>query len=204
MKPIFCLLFSLMTMTAIYSQVGIGMTVSHDFYQRYSNDDDIKYGSAGSALLNLAVGPKIWVGGDKVSLSLEAQANLGMLGLAVKDYKGLGMVSFPLIGRLNFQGLSALDKEGKFGFSVGGGVQFNRTELYYLSGDFKDIGGTRSLFRTYVIDVAYGFGMSGFAGYAFIRYGFDPDSSAKSFNFGMQYDLNFPKLRSITDPASEL
>ena len=198
MKPIFCLLFSLMTFTSIYSQVGIGLTGGLDLYQRYSNDDSIAYGSAGSAVANLFIGPKIWLGGDKMSLSVETQANLGLLGLAVKDYKGLGMVAFPVIGRLNFQGLSGLDKEGKVGFSIGGGIQ------YYLANSFEDQGVERSFFRTYIIDTAVGFGMSGFAGSVYLRYGFDPNSSANSFNLGLQFDFNIPKLKSITDPNSEL
>jgi len=204
MKSILCLLFSLMTLTSIYSQVGLGLTSGIDIYQRYSNADSIAYGSAGSLLANVFVGPKIWVGGDKVSLSLEAQANIGLLGLAVKDYKGLGMVAFPIIGRLNFQGLSGLDKEGKMGFSIGGGIQYNKTELYYLSNSFEDRGVDRSFFRTYIVETAVGFGMSGFSGAVYLRYGYDPNSTANSFNLGLQFDFNIPKLKSITDPASEL
>jgi len=204
MKSIFCLLFSLMTLTAIYSQVGIGLTAGTDIYQRYSNDDSIEYGSAGSLLLNLTMGPKLWIGGDKFSISAEAQANIGLLGLAVKDYKGLGMASFPMIGRLNFQGLSGMDKEFKPGFSIGGGVQFNRTELYYLANDFEDKGGERNFFKTYIIEAAFGVGMTGVSGFGFVRYGFNPDTTANSFNIGIMMDFNFKKMFGIWDPNSEL
>lgn len=195
----FCLFF--MCTSYSYTQIGIGGTFTNDLYQRYTNLDD---GSSGSAVLNFGVGPKIWLGMEKVSLSLEGTANLGLFGLDIGNYKGLGMAAIPVVARLNFQGLTCLDKEGKMGFTIGGGLQWNRTELYGITDDFAMSGGERNWFRTFVAEVGYGFGMSGFAGYGLIRYGWDPDSNANNFSIGLQYDLNIPKLKKITDPASEL
>ncbi len=198
-------LFTLVFASTCVAQFGIGLTVSNDLYNRYQNpEDDIEYTGSGSFLLNLGVGPKIWLGGEDFSISAEAQATIGLFGLAIKDFKGLGSASFPLIGRLNFGGLSGLNKEGKFGWSVGGGLQFNRTELYFVSGDFKDQGGTRELFKTYVGEFAYGFGLSGFTAAGVLRIGYNSETKANTVNLGLQYDFNIPKLKEIANPASAL
>ncbi len=200
------LLFSLFLCISSISiaQVGIGGTITNDWYQRYVNPDNVGSDGAGSVLLNVGVGPKIWVGMEKVSLSLEGTANFGLLGFSLNDYKGMGMMAIPVTARLNFQGLSCLDKEGKMGFIIGGGFQWNRTELYGTTNGFEDQGGTRDWFKTMVVEVGYGFGMSGFAGYGIARYGWDPNSQANNFSIGLQFDFNYPNLRKITDPASEL
>jgi len=97
----------------------------------------------------------LWFGGEDFSFSVEGQVSLGTLGFSAGDYKGLGIASVPLMAKLNFNGLSSFDKEGKFGWSVGGGLQYSRTELYYLANDFEDIGGERSWFKTYIGQVGY-------------------------------------------------
>lgn len=71
-----------------------------------------------------------------MSVSVEAQACVGFLGLALDDYKGMGTLSYPIMAKLNFNGLSALDKEGRMGLSIGGGLQYNRTEWYGLDEEF--------------------------------------------------------------------
>ncbi len=189
----------------LQAQFGIGFVLNNDLYQRYSNPkDDIAGRSSGSFLLNFAAGPKIWIGGNDFSVSVEATANLGVLGLDVDDYKGLGMLSIPLLVQFNFKGLSALDREGKTGFSIGGGIQFNRTELYYITPAMSEKGVTRNFYRTIVGEFGYGFGMSGFTIYPFVRLGYDVDLSANSFNLGIRYGFNLPKLRKISDPESDL
>ena len=206
LKKISLCLFLVLGLSTAYGQFGIGATMSNDIYNRYSNPrDGLAHRANGSFLLNLGLGPKIWVGGENFSVSFEGQANIGFLGLAIPDYKGLGNLSFPLIAKLNFAGMSGLNKEGRFGLCLGGGVQYNRTELYYVQNSFEERGGTREYFKTYVIHAGYGFGISGFAVQAFVRYGFNPDlDGANSFNFGLQYDFNIPKLKQIDDPASRL
>ena len=191
---------------SVQGQFGIGLTVSDDLYNRYSNpEDNLGARSNGVFLLDIALGPKVWVGGENFSVSAEAQANWGMLGLSLGDYKGLGSASFPIIAKLNFGGLSGLNHEGRFGFSIGGGIQYNKTEIYYLANDFEERGGTRSFFKTYVIYAGYGFGISGFAIQAFVKYGFNPDlDGARNMHIGFQYDFNLSKLKNISDPASEL
>ncbi len=207
MKQIF-LVFALACSTiALNAQFGYGLTFSNDVYNRYANpeQEDIDvYEGNGSLLLNLGLGPKIWIGAPKFSFSLETQAKIGLLGLALKDFKGMGNHAIPIIGRFNFGGLTALDKEGKFGWSIGGGIQLNKTELYYTTNEYSDRGIDRNYFRTYVGQVAYGFGLSGFAIQGVLRVGYNPDTKANSFNFGLQYDLNIPKLKQISSPESEL
>lgn len=206
MKKVVLVVFILLSFQWLAeAQFGIGFTVSNDIYNRYQNpEDEISYEGAGSLLLNLGLGPKLWLGGEDFSVSAEIQGTISPFGLALKNFKGIGMTSFPLIGRLNFGGLSGLNREGKFGWSIGGGVQWNKTDLLFLSGDFKDQGGTRDLFRTYVGEIAYGFGLSGFTLAGVLRVGYDSTTKANTFNFGLQYDFNIPKLKEISNPESSL
>lgn len=206
MKLLFTFFIFLISFNVAKSQFGYGLTASNDLYHYYQNPDDNtgQSTSSGSALLNLGVGPKVWVGGNDFSISLEAQATIGFLALSVKDYKGMGSASFPIMAKFNFGGLSGLDKEGKFGWSIGAGIQYNKTELYGTSDGFEAAGGTREMYEVYVGQVGYGFGMSGFSLHGFARYGYNPDNGAKALNIGIQYDFNLGKLRQITDPESEL
>ena len=202
----FLLLLCLSFSTAMSGQFGIGVTVETDIYNRYANPEDSLGGRGnGSVLLNLGLGPKMWFGGENFSVSVESIANLGFFGLSLTDYKGLGNFSLPVLAKLNFEGLSAMNKELKLGFSLGGGIQWNRTELYYVTDSFKEKGGVREMFRTYVIQGDIGAGISGFAGHFFVRYGFNPDvEGANSINIGFQWDFNIPKIKKIDDPASRL
>jgi len=188
------------------SQIGIGATLSNDLYNRYANPrDGIAHNGNGSVILNLGVGPKIWFGGENFSMTLESQAVIGFFGLSMPDTKGLGNLAFPFMAKFNFAGVSGMNKEGRMGLSLGGGLQYNRTELYYLGKDYRDRGVERSYFKTYVVQAGYGFGISGFAIQFFVRYGFNPDlDGANSLNIGLQYDFNFTKLKKIDDPASRL
>jgi hypothetical protein len=200
-------IFSLCFITVAYAlnaQFGYGLTATNDLYHRYSNPKDgIASPSAGSAILNLGVGPKIWIGSRKVTFSAEALANIGFLGLASKDYKGLGTVSYPIMGKLNFNGLSGLDKEGQLGFSIGGGIQYAKTELFGLSDEYKAKGVKRSLFKTYIAQAGYGFGLSGFAVQGFLRYGWNKEK-ANTYSVGIQWDFNYKQLQKISNPESSL
>ncbi|MBK9149946.1 MAG: hypothetical protein IPM26_02755 [Saprospiraceae bacterium] len=187
------------------TQVGYGFTVTNDLYQRLKNPaDGIASPSAGSVLLNIGAGPKLWFGGHKASFSVESQAVIAPLGFSVGDYKGLGMVSFPILAKINFKGLSSFDREGKLGFSIGGGIQYSRTELFGVTDKYAARGVSRSYFSTYVIQAGYGFGISGFAIQGFLRLGYNPDDKSHAGHFGIQYDFNMPMLRKITSPESEL
>ena len=182
-------------------QVGYGMTAKTGLYERFTNpEDDISSRTAGSALFNLGVGPKIWVGGTKFSISAEASANLAPFGFSVGEFKGLGIVSFPVLARLNFGGLSNFNEKGTVGFSIGGGFQWARTEAFGLTSKFEQQGVERKLYKSFVGEVTAGFGMSGFSGYFFLRYGRNDELDVKTFNLGVGYDFNVPTLKVFTDP----
>lgn len=183
------------------AQVGYGMTAKTGLYERFTNpEDDISSRTAGSALFNLGVGPKVWIGGTKFSISAEASANIAPFGFSVSEFKGLGIVSFPVLARLNFGGLSNFNKKGTVGFSIGGGFQWARTEAFGLTSKFEQQGVERSLYKSFVGEITAGFGMSGFSGYGFVRYGRNDELDVKTFNFGVGYDFNLPTLRVFTDP----
>lgn len=188
------------------AQFGIGVVGGLDFYQRYTNPtSSLAHESAGSFLLNLSLGPKIWIGGKQFSISVESPVSIAPLGLAAKDYKGLGMAAVPVIGMLNFGKTSGFDRDGGLGFSIGGGLQWFRTELFGLSQEFVEKGVERAWEQVYIIQANLGFGISGFAGNLFVRYGFDTeDLGLQTLNVGVQTDFNFLMTKNIDDPASRL
>jgi hypothetical protein len=206
MKKLILLTLFVVATLKIKAQFGYGFTVTNDIYQRYTNpkDNSGEYRGSGSAILNFAVGPKIWIGGQNVSVSLEAQAGIGLLSLAVNDYKGLGAGYFPILAKLNFNGLSGMDKEGRQGWYIGGGLQYFKTELYGLSKKAKNLGVQRDFYPTYISQIGYGFGLSGFVGSGFIRAGLHPDNKSNFFAFGIQADFNRPMLKKIANAASQL
>lgn len=199
----FLLLFVVHFGTA-QTSIGYGFTTSIDVYQNYKNPKSFDGGTSGNVLLNLGVGPKIWVGGKKFSVSLETEANIGLTGFSIKKYNGLGQLAIPMMAKLNFAGLSTFDNEGKMGFSIGGGMQYTRTELYYTTQEFKDGVGKRDYYWLPVAQVGYGFGLNGFTIHGYFRAGYDHDSGATTFNFGVKNDFNLPKLKKIARPESAL
>lgn len=190
------------------AQFGYGLTVTNDLYQRFTNPTseigESIYESSGSTLLNIGVGPKLWLGNQNFSISVEASANLGIFAFAIKDYKGMGTASFPMLINLNFKGLSGFDPEARQGFSIGGGIQYTKTELYGVTDKFEKKGLERKLFPSYLVHAAYGFGLQGFAAAGFVRYGFHPDNDGKTLSIGVQWDFNSAKLKKRFSKASEL
>ena len=180
---------------------GWGGVLRTELYSRYANPSDgIAARSAGSTLINIGLGPKVWIGGPDFAFSPEVSVILSPLALSLGDFKGLGAVSFPIIGKFEFMGNSNLNKDGKFGFSLGGGVQYNKTELFFLRPNLRDQGVERPFFRTYVVEADFGYGLSGFDVHFFIRYGWANDTDANSINIGVGYDFNWPLLKKATDP----
>ncbi len=187
----FVTVFTIMLFTIkIFSQIGFGTVGGIDLYQRYVNPkDDIAYPAAGNAMLNLIYGPKIWLGTKNISLSLEAQINLGLTSFALKDFKGLGAVSFPIMTKINYKGLTGLLPGYAKGFAIGGGIQYSKTELIFNK-SYRNKGVKRGLFKTYIIEIDYGVGSFGSAGYFYFRYGFNNDDDATSLNIGVLYNIN--------------
>lgn len=199
-------LFSMSLSFLTFGQWGYGLTGTIDLYQRYTNplNENVQSASAGSALINLGLGPKIWIGGPKLSFSLESQAVLGFFAVSTNEYKGMGTLAIPLIAKLNFKGITSFEKEMSHGLNIGGGVQYNKTELYGVIDKFARQGVQRPFFPTYIAHIGYGFGLSGFTTQGFVRYGFHPDDTQRSLNVGIQFDLNRPMLKKISSPESEL
>ena len=192
-------LLSLSTLAA--QQVGYGVGLRLGAYDWYGNPpDDIASRSAGSAILNIGISPKLWFGGNDFSISPEVGVVFSPLALSLGDYKGLGAVSFPMMVKFEFLGNSNFNRDGKLGFSIGGGIQYNKTELWYLKPSFKEQGVNRSNFKTYIIEVDFGYGLSGFDAHVFVRYGWNNSLGANTFSIGIGADLNVPVLIDATDP----
>lgn len=207
-KALICIFFFGLTQ-GTYAQFGAGFTMNTDLYQRYTNPkNNLDEGrSSGSTLLNFSIGPKLWLGKNNFSFSVESQIGMGFTGYDTDGYKGMGMINIPVIGSFNFNGASGLCKDNKAGFSVGGGIQYNKTEAFGLRDKYKSRGLSRDFFPTYIIQAGagFGFGPSGVAFLGFVRYGFHPDTEASSLNIGIQYDINYLAFRkNFKNPNSAL
>ena len=192
---------SLLGLVLSAQSFSYGLTFKNDLYTRYVNPSDgISSASAGSALINLGIGPKVWIGGDNFTISPEASFMYSPFALSANEYKGLGAISFPVMIKFEFFGLSNMNEDGKLGFALGAGYQWSKTELYGVSQSFKEQGVSRPFYRTFIIEGDFGFGISGFDLHGFIRYGFDAPRGANTLNIGIGYDFNIPRLKEEADP----
>ena len=179
----------------LQAQIGFGIVAGNDIYQRYTNpDDDIASRSAGNAILNLHFGPKFWVGGENFSVSVESYLNWGSTAFSLEDYKGMGSLAFPIIAKLNFGGNSAFNSELRQGWSIGGGYQIAKTEVYGLNNPAEGEGVVREYYPVIVGELSYGYGISGFVTELFGRYGYNMETSARTLNIGVSYNINTPAL----------
>ncbi|MFT4565259.1 MAG: hypothetical protein ACI9FN_000210 [Saprospiraceae bacterium] len=192
------LLFCANTIDA--QKFGWGAGLRHDLYTHYSNPpDDIASRRAGSAIINIGVGPKLWIGDGDFSFSPEAYFMWSPFALSSKDYKGMGAFSIPIMAKFEFLGNSNFNNDGKFGFSIGGGIQYSKTELWGLKEEFKEQGVNRDFFKTYIVEGDFGFGISGFDIHLFLRYGWNKNIDARTWNVGIGYDFNIPCLKEATN-----
>lgn len=199
---IFALLF-LTNLAQAQVKFGVGLTMGGDFYQRYANPenpaDSGALRSAGNVLLNSTMGPKIWVGGRRFSLSVETQLVLGYTAFGIREYKGMGSVAYPIMAHLNFNGLSGFSNNNfGTGFSIGGGIQYSRTELYGTTREYENL--DRKLFPTYVAEVKLGLGGKGVMVDLYARYGLGFDGNnqlngANSLNIGLSSAFNISQIR---------
>lgn len=175
----------------VNGQIGFGTVKGIDLYQRYVNpEDNIARSSSGNTLLNIIWGPRVWIGGKNISFSMEAQINLGLTSLAIKDYKGLGAISFPVIAKINYKGLSGFYPGFANGVSLGVGMQWFKTELYYLSNEYKNKGVRREFNNTYITQLDFGYGSFGSSGVFYVRYGFNFETKSSLLNIGLVFNIN--------------
>ncbi len=173
------------------AQFGFGTVKGIDLYQKYNNPiDKIAHNGAGNTLLNFIWGPRLWLGGKSFSLSLEAQINLGITSLALKDYKGLGAISFPALLKFNYKGLSGFYPGFADGFSLGVGMQWFKTELFYLSDKYSNLGVQREFNKVYIAQIDFGYGSFGSSGAMYLRYGRNFETKASVFNIGLVFSVN--------------
>ena len=185
-----------------------GYTFGLDLYQRQtmpaSEIDPFGGEATGSAILNINVGPKIWMGNENFSFSLEGQASYAPLAFDLGNYRGMGVLSFPIIASLNFNGLSTVGKSFGTGFTIGGGVQYTNADLYFLSDEYKAVEETNriSYFPAYFGQVGFGGGGTGLAPYLYLRYG-RGEEGANIFHLGINVNINRTAISNLKNVSSE-
>lgn len=194
----------LSTLSLSFSQIGLGFTGGIDLYQYYQNpsysdntNPAVPAYSSGSALANFNLGPKIWVGGPKFSVSVEGQASFAPFALDVNDYKGLGAVAFPISMDINIGGLSGFNPLVNTGFSIGGGILFKKSELYFVEDAFSEAR-DGSFNQAYFGQVAYGIGAGGLVGRLYARYA-TAGKKNSYFSIGFNMDMNMIKNKFEVD-----
>lgn len=206
MKYIVIIILSVFFVNQAQSQINIGFLTGYDLYQRYVNPEDASGldRSSGSVILNTSIGAKIWLSTKVVGISVESYGNIGLLALNVEEFKGLGAFSLPVIGKLNFKGLTGVNKIKSFGYYIGGGVQWNKTELYGLSSDAKTKGVVRDFYKTYVIELGLGSGSREKSTEFFVRYGFNGGSPSSNLHIGVNtsYSLVHRGWAKLRKPPS--
>ncbi|MBK6823716.1 MAG: hypothetical protein IPG87_12230 [Saprospiraceae bacterium] len=182
------------------AQWSSSMVLGMDFYQQYKNPEHVSdqgsSRSSGAAILAIPFGIQVSYGKNNVSIALEAGANFAPLAIDVNEFKGFGAVSFPLMAKFNAGALTGISKNRLIGYSIGGGIQFNRTELFGLNEKFKEI--KRSIFPTYVGELGVGGGVGGFNLILFLRIGFN-QANAFSLNTGIVTKTNLFKSKTANN-----
>ena len=181
----------------VRAQVGVGVTYGFDVYQHHHNPrmsaDTTQFG-LGSALFNLNIGPKFWIGGKNFSVGLEAQLGVAPFALDINEYKGLGAFYFPVLFSLNYGGLSGFQEKGRWGAGIAAGTQYTRTDLYFLKEEFEDI--NRSIYQTYFGQLNLGLGSKASAIYIYVRYA-GGDLESHNWHIGLMLDQNLTQRRKL-------
>jgi hypothetical protein len=168
-----------------------------DFYQWFRNPycSDCKNTneSSSGSVFSSPLGVRVIVGENNFSIGAEAAVNIGLFNLDLNGYKGLGAMSFPLLLKANFNGLSGLSKNKLIGFSIGGGIQYSKTELFGLSKKYQEL--DRSFFPTYVGEIGIGGGVSGSSVVWNTRVGIGKNH-AFVFNTGLVFYINYFKQKT--------
>lgn len=174
-----------------HGQFGAGFVFGIDFYQHYDQGEratDVESTTTGSIMANAILGPKFWIGGDRFSVSVEAPINWGIFALDIDDYKGLGSLAIPLGAKCNFGAASGFNQSNILGWSMGGGVQYTRTELYYTENRFEDRIET-GFIPTYYGELGLSFGVTGVDINLYTRYGLNGEKS-RNLNIGLVLNVN--------------
>jgi hypothetical protein len=193
MKQIILLTF-FFTPLVVDAQLKLGITYGGDTYQQYTNpkvSGDSLSRSSGNALLNIALGPKLWLKHCNYSISFESQINWGITSFSIRENKGTGTLSIPIVAKFNTGTLEGYNNIDKLEYSYGLGIQFNRTELSGFKDKYKN-NPPREYFKTYIAEFGIHSTNKIFPEitYMYVRVGL-AENRASSFNLGIMFDKVF-------------
>ena len=181
---------------SLHSQVKSKLLYSLgiNLYDRYTNpkqsDSLDSKGRSSGGVFSTPIGLAWYIGKNNFSVSFETQINLNLLAFDLPKYKGLMAVSAPLMVYLNSGGLSSFSHGKIIGFAIGGGIQYQITDLIFKPSRYDNL--NRDLFPTYVGEIAFGGGFGGKTGKLFIRLGYGKNQT-HSANIGFLLNSPFSK-----------
>ncbi len=188
-----CSLFSSNAQVKVRAHQIFGLDFYQWFRNPYCTDCENTSESSSGSVFSSPLGIRVIVGENNFSIGAEAAVNIGLFNLDLNGYKGLAAMSFPLLLKANFNGLSGLSKNKLIGFSIGGGIQYSKTELFGLTKKYKDL--DRSFFPTYVGEIGVGGGVSGSSVVWNTRVGIGKNH-AFVFNTGLVFYINYFKQKT--------
>nr|MBS0037523.1 hypothetical protein [Saprospiraceae bacterium] len=193
MRIIIFLLSSLFLCSSVNSQVGIGMVFGNDLFQSVQNELDGVPNAPKSVLLSPYFGPKLYIGGERLSVSLHTGIGISAFSWDWSDYKGMGTLYAPALFSINFGGLSGFTEEkSALGFSVVGGYLITMTDLYFRAEEYSE--STVNLNGMPLIQLAAGTGGKGASLYGYFRYGYE-DSNHQFYSLGIGLEVNFTQRK---------
>jgi len=180
------------------AQFNSSFLLGMDIYQKYTNPKEPISGinnSSGAILSAFSIGLQFGYHKKNKGIALEASANFAPLALDIQKLNGVGALSFPFLLKGNFGALSGVSPDKLIGYSIGVGVQLNRTDLFDLKKSIENL--NSSFFPTFVTEIAAGGGIGGFCLYFFARIGVG-ESQAMSLNFGINTKTTLYKNKQLT------
>lgn len=197
MKKIYLLFCFTLFATLSIAQIKIKPQLVYglDLYQWYRNPYcstcvNKEASSSGTSLISTPIGARVIIGKNNFSIATELGANFGWFTLDINQYKGVGSLAFPAMVKANFGALSGFSKNKLLGYSIGGGIQYSKTELYGLTKKYDHL--ERKFFPTYIGEIGFGGGISGMQVSWNTKIGIGPNHGMVIQN-SIQFYMNFKK-----------
>lgn len=191
-----CFLFAAVSFSS-FAQINTSLIIGLELYQRYTNPEDFgptdNGRSSGAVIPGVPIGLELSYGRGNHGVAVEGGFNLAPWAIDIDHPKGWGALSFPMLFKYNFGALSPTSKTKLWGYALGGGVQYSRTELFGLNSKFRNL--DRKFFSSYIAQLDLGGGIGGFSAYLYLRLGIG-DGKSFTTNIGLNSKVSLFKAKS--------
>lgn len=155
MKKLLFLLLNSLLLTAPLSAQQFVQVIGFDFFQRNTNPNhttqttggqtvgqDANKRNSGMAYGSVSIGVRMMPENQSDRMVVgEAHLNLSPLAFDLHQFKGIGAVSAPIMGKIIWgskSGIRFFEDRLNFGLGVGAGIQPTKTEILFMPSRFKN------------------------------------------------------------------